>query len=125
VKVSDTFDGGGPRRCLTDTFDAAAGALTLEGLEITGERRSPRVWRAIISSSLVGMTYAATRLLLALIRGPPLALAAASRVRPNHPAFWITRSRMSTACSPMPAVNTSASRPPSAATSEPSSRPIR
>ena len=51
------------------------------------------VWRAIISSSLVGTTHAATRLSGALMRGPPRAFASASSVTPSHAASRHTRSR--------------------------------
>ena len=96
---------------------------------ISTVRRLPlsqsRVWRAIISSSLVGITHADTRLAAVLMRGPPRALAAASSSTPSHAASRQTRSRIAALFSPMPAVNTIASRPPSAAASEPSSRPMR
>src|SRR5262249_52273190 len=83
------------------------------------------VCRAIMSSSLVGITHARTRLGPVLMRGPPRALAAASSSTPSHAAPWHTRSRMTAAFSPIPPVNTIASSPPSAAASEPSSRPMR
>ena len=83
------------------------------------------VWRAIISSSLVGITQTATGLAAVLMRGPPERLAAASSSMPSQAASRQTRSRISGACSPMPAVNTSASMPCAAAASEPSSRPMR
>ena len=61
-----------------------------------------------------------------LMRGPPaLAFASASSSMPSQAASRHTAPRIGTACSPMPAVNTSASSPPSAAASEPSSRPMR
>src|SRR4030095_14979669 len=44
------------------------------------------VWRAIMSSSLVGITHALGRLSAGLMRGPPRALAAASREMPSHEA---------------------------------------
>src|SRR6266404_1709768 len=82
------------------------------------------VWRAIMSSSLVGTTHALTRLPAALMRGPPRALAAASGSIPSHAASRHTRSRIAGAFSPIPPVNTIVSSPPRAAASEPSSRPM-
>ena len=49
--------------------------------------------RAIISSSLVGITQAAARLLAVLMRGPPVALACASSSTPSQAAPRQTRSR--------------------------------
>ena len=46
-----------------------------------------------------------------LIRGPPASLAASSRATPSQAASRQTRARIAAACSPIPAVNTSASRP--------------
>ena len=54
-----------------------------------------------------------------------LALAAGSISIPSQADRAHTCSRTAAACSPMPPVNTSASSPPSAAASEPSSRAIR
>ena len=54
----------------------------------------------------------------AVILGPPVVFAASSISNPSHAACSQTRRRISAACSPMPAVKTSASRPPSAAASE-------
>ena len=91
-------------------------------------RRAPaifKVWRAIISSSLVGITHTETLLAGALMRGPPAWLAAGSSSTPSQAASRQTRSRIAGACSPIPAVKTSASMPPAAAASEPSSRPMR
>ena len=48
-----------------------------------------------------------------------------SSATPSQVALSQTRSRIGAACSPMPAVKTKASSPPSAAASEPSSRAIR
>ena len=53
---------------------------------------------------------------------PPAARYSAT---PSHPACRQTRRRISAACSPIPAVNTMASSPPSAAAKEPNSRPMR
>ena len=86
---------------------------------------SRRVWRAIINSSFVRTTQAETLLSRELIRGPPASFAAASNSSPSHPAVAQARRRIKALFSPMPAVKTSASIPPSAAASEPSSRPIR
>ena len=83
------------------------------------------VWRAIIRSSSVGMTHAEARLPVIVILGPPAAFAASSKCTPSHAACSHTRRRISAACSPMPAVKTSASSPPRAAASDPSSRLIR
>src|SRR5215470_3293681 len=41
------------------------------------------VWRAIISSSLVGITHAETRLEAVLMRGPCVVFAAGSRLTPS------------------------------------------
>ena len=84
-----------------------------------------RVWRAIISSSLVGMTQAAVRLAAVLMRGPPRALAVGVELDAEPGRARQTRARIGAACSPMPAVKTMASSPPRAAASEPSSRPMR
>ena len=66
-------------------------------------RRRERVCRAIISSSLVGMTHAATRLAArADARAARAALAAASSSTPSHAASRHTRSRSERLFSPMP-----------------------
>ena len=81
--------------------------------------------RAIIRFSSVGTTQTEVEELGLEIRGPPLVFAVSSRVMPSHTACRQTPARTSAACSPIPPVKTRASRPPSAAASEPSSRPIR
>ena len=86
---------------------------------------SSRVWRAITSSSLVGITQARVRLAALLMRGPPAALAASSSATPSQAAARQIMARTGAACSPMPAVKTMASKPQSAAASEPSSRATR
>src|SRR5437763_3740552 len=86
---------------------------------------SRRVCRATIKFSSVGMTQAETPELALEIRGPPAWLAASLSMTPSHCASWHTRARIGAACSPMPPVKTSASSPPSADTSDPSSRPMR
>src|SRR6185503_17317676 len=58
-------------------------------LALLHARTSPRssralVWRAIISSSLVGITHADPGLRAREIRGPPRALASASSSTPSH-----------------------------------------
>ena len=60
-----------------------------------------------------------------LMRGPPSRLACSSSFTPSQRASRQTRSRISALFSPIPPVKTIASRPPSAAASEPSSRPMR
>src|SRR5438105_7457149 len=75
---------------------------------------SRRVWRATIRFSSVGSTQTDTAERGREMRGPPALLAASSSRTPSQPASWQTRARISTACSPMPPVKTSASRPPSA-----------
>ena len=72
------------------------------------------VWRAIISSSSVGMTHAVARLPAALMHGPPRWLAPSSKLTPSHAASRQMRARIGAACSPIPAVNTMASRPAAA-----------
>ena len=84
-----------------------------------------RVCLAIINSSFVGTTQAATRLSGRLMRGTPASLAAASNSSPSHAASRQTRARIAAEFSPMPPVNTSASSPPRAAAREPNSRRIR
>jgi hypothetical protein len=55
------------------------------------------VWRAIISSSSVGITQAATLLVPVLMRGPPRALALSSSATPSQATSRHTRLRMSAA----------------------------
>ena len=55
----------------------------------------------------------------------PRSLAAGSTATPSQPSASQTRRRITAEFSPMPAVNTSASIPPSAAASEPISRTMR
>ena len=67
------------------------------------------MWRAIISSSFVGMTQAATRLAGVLIREAFAWFAAVSSSMPSQAASLQTRSRSEWLFSPMPPVNTIAS----------------
>src|ERR1700733_1966784 len=83
------------------------------------------VCRAIIKSSLVGMTQAEVLLLGVVILAAPAVFAASSNSMPSHSAWLHARRRISGACAPIPAVKTSASRPPRLAASDPNSRPIR
>ena len=53
------------------------------------------MWRAIISSSLVGIVHAATRLAAALMRGPPAAFAASSSSTPSQRPARQMRERIS------------------------------
>ena len=70
------------------------------------------VWRAIISSSLVGITHAETRLAGGADARPAgLRWPRRSSSTPSQAASRQTRSRIAGACSPMPAVKTSASMP--------------
>src|SRR4029450_11899329 len=71
------------------------------------------VCRAIISSSFVGITHADTRLSGREMRGPPDAFASGSSSMPIHADASQIRRRISADFSPMPAVKTSASTPPS------------
>ena len=84
-----------------------------------------RVWRAMISSSSVGTTRRATRLAGVEMRRLPAALAAGSSSAPSQARRSAMRARIAGAFSPMPAVNTKASRPPRAAASWPACRPQR
>ena len=52
-----------------------------------------RVWRAIMSSSLVGITHAPVGLVAVLMRGPPLAFAASSSSTPSQRRVCGTRAR--------------------------------
>ena len=79
----------------------------------------------MVSSSSVGTIQAATGDPAAEMRGPPRRLASSSSCRPSHAASAQTRARIAAAFSPTPPVKTSASSPPSAAASEPSSRAMR
>ena len=74
------------------------------------------VCRAIIRSSSVGITRTTTRLASLEMIGACAALRAGSTSRPRYPRPSQMRARIAAACSPMPAVKTSVSRPPSAAT---------
>src|SRR5439155_19012257 len=75
--------------------------------------------RAIISSSLVGITHAETRLPAREIRCPRHSLAASSSVSPSQAQASQMRRRITVECSPIPAVKTSASTPPRTAASAP------
>src|SRR5262245_7424434 len=77
------------------------------------------VCRAIINSSLVGITHTETLLVLVEIRGPLLSFDLLSSSIPNQADASQIRLRTSAEFSPMPAVNTSASSPPSTALSAP------
>src|SRR6185437_3760049 len=103
----------------------AAGSGFIEPHIVLRESSRRRVWRATIRFSLVGMTQAETPASGDEMRGPPAALAASSSTSPVQRASRQIRARIAAACSPIPAVKTSASSPPSAATREPSSRPTR
>ena len=61
----------------------------------------------------------------AAIEVSPAALASGSRTAPSHASFSTMRARMLGEFSPMPAVNTKASSPPSAAASRPAWSPTR
>ena len=61
------------------------------------------------------MTHADTSLPSRVMRWPPAWLAASTSVTPSQAASRQTRARIAAACSPIPAVNTSASSPPRAA----------
>src|SRR5262249_7687458 len=78
-------------------------------------RTSASVCCAIISSSLVGITQTDAALPGAEICGPFLAFACSSNLMPSHARFLQSAARTRGECSPMPAVNTNASRPPSTA----------
>ena len=119
-------DRAGPRS------DSAAGPSGMGVLEVTvatsravGLASRRRACRAMVSSSSVRTTHAETRLRSVVMRGPPAAFACGSSSTPSQAAPRQTRSRIAGAFSPMPAVNTMASRPPSAAAIDPSSRAIR
>ena len=101
---------------------------TLRTVRSTRAAASPSsapVWRAIISSSLVGITQAETRLPAREIRGAVRAFASRSSSMPSQADASQIRSRISAEFSPMPAVNTSASIPPSTAASAPISLAAR
>ena len=83
------------------------------------------VCRAIISSSLVGITQADTLLVGREIRGPLRALASASSSRPSQAEDSQIRRRISAEFSPMPAVNTNPSMPPKTAARAPISLAAR
>ena len=59
------------------------------------------------------------------MRGPPARFAAGSRSIPSQADMPQIAARVSASFSPIPAVKTRASSPPSAAASEPISRPAR
>jgi hypothetical protein len=75
------------------------------------------VCRAIISSSLVGITQAETLLPGREMRGPLRVLASASSSRPSQAEEAQILRRISGEFYPMPAVNTSPSMPPNTAAS--------
>jgi hypothetical protein len=77
------------------------------------------VCRAMMSSSFVGMTQAETRLAGREMRGPRARFASSSRSMPSHADAAQIRFRISAEFSPMPAVKTSPSTPPSTAASAP------
>src|SRR5262249_46014126 len=66
------------------------------------------VWRAIISSSLVGITHAETLLWRVDMRGPLPSLASKSNSIPNHADSSHIPRRISGGFSPIPAVKTDA-----------------
>jgi hypothetical protein len=84
----------------------------------TNPRRRP-VWRAIINSSFVGITQTETLLVAAEMRCSLRVLASLSRIIPSHLEDSQMRRRISAEFSPIPAVNTNPSTPPSAAASAP------
>jgi hypothetical protein len=86
---------------------------------------SASVWRAIMSSSSVRTTWRLMRLSRPAIDVSPAALACGSSTAPSHASFSTMRARMPGEFSPIPAVNTKASRPPSAAASRPAWSPTR
>src|SRR3954447_7994677 len=85
----------------------------------TARPSSVAVYRAIMSSSLVGITHTETGLADAEIHGPLWPLASASRRTPNHSEDWQIRCLISGEFSPIPAVKTMPSTPPSTAASAP------
>ena len=68
---------------------------------------------AIIASSSVGMTRTSTRLVGRLMIAADWVLASASRLTPNQPNLSQILARTEAACSPIPAVKTIPSNPPS------------
>ena len=86
---------------------------------------SELVWRAIMSSSLVGMTQADTLLCGFERRGRPAVFAWESSSIPSQAEASLIRRRISGEFSPMPAVNTSASMPPNTAARAPISLAAR
>lgn len=80
---------------------------------------SDHVWRAMMSSSFVGTTHAETLLCAVDIRDSPLSFAAESKSTPSHEQASQIRRRIYDEFSPIPAVNTSASMPPSTAVKAP------
>ena len=77
------------------------------------------MWRAIINSSLVGITHALTLLDGVEIRVRLPAFASRSRSIPSHADDSQMRRRISAEFSPIPAVNTNPSNPPKTAASAP------
>src|SRR6478672_438266 len=106
---------------MTAPYDLASGCRFFVVLSFVIRRH---VWRAIIRSSSVGMTHAEALLPVVVSLGPPAVFAASSSDTPSHAASSQTRRLISGACSPIPAVKTTASNPPRAAASDPSSRLI-
>ena len=73
------------------------------------------VWRAISSSSLVGITSTVTSDEGAEITGPPAVFEAESNLTPSRSSPSSDRARTTGSFSPTPAVNAIASQPPSTA----------
>ena len=98
------------------------GSCDSPAVRLAGMPTSARVWRAIISSSSVGTTRSATRLVGRRDAAcAPASLAAGSSSAPSQASRSAMRARIAGEFSPMPAVKTKASRPPSAAASRPAS----
>jgi hypothetical protein len=95
-------------------LDVALGAIVMAHDYKLAGPVSAQAWRAITLSSLVGMTHAETALSAWLMRGPWRWLAASSSARPSQARWRQMAARTGAACSPMPAVKTSASMPSSA-----------
>src|SRR5689334_23772429 len=75
---------------------------SLRYIRATAKPSNKPVWRAIISSSLVGITHAETLLSRVEMRGPALELASSSRSIPSHAEPRMIRLRISTEFSPIP-----------------------
>jgi hypothetical protein len=88
-------------------------------------RSSRPVCRAIMSSSLVGIIQADTLLVADEMQVACASLAARSNCNPSQADASQILRRTSAECSPMPAVNTMASNPPSTAAKAPISRAAR